>query len=70
MLKKVVILVKGYFENFLSEIIILLQFLRQGDKIIVYDYHWDENNEIYIYDIFDPAPVGIWESYSRSYANI
>ena len=66
MLKKVTILVKGYFVNFLSEIIILLQFLRQGDKIIVYDYHWDENNEIYIYDIFDPAPVGIWESYSRS----
>ena len=41
-----------------------------GHFIIVYDYHWDSTNNIYLYDIFDPAPVNSGRSYARSYQSI
>jgi hypothetical protein len=41
-----------------------------GHAIVIYGYHWDANESMYVYDIFDPAPVNSGSSYSSSYENI
>ncbi len=41
-----------------------------GHSVIIYDYHWDSSHSIYLYDIFDPAPVNVGSSYARSYQSI
>lgn len=34
------------------------------------DYVWDTTYDMYVYDIYDPAPVGTGSSYYRSYQSI
>lgn len=41
-----------------------------GHYVIIYNYHWDATDNLYVYDIFNPSPIGLGSSYSRSYQNI
>ena len=41
-----------------------------GHMVVVYDYHWVETEEVYVYDIFDPFPVNVGQTYSNSYQDI
>ena len=41
-----------------------------GHDTIIYGYHWDTTYDMYVYDIYDPAPVGTGSSYYRSYQSI
>lgn len=43
---------------------------RGGHYVVIYDYHWDSTNELYVYDIFNPGSLNIGSSYSRSYQSI
>ena len=41
-----------------------------GHMVVVYDYHWVETEEAYVYDIFNPLPVNVGQTYSNSYQDI
>jgi hypothetical protein len=41
-----------------------------GHFVIIYGYHWDSANGIYLYDIYDPWNVNSGSSYSQSYQSI
>lgn len=39
-----------------------------GHSMVIYDYHWDSELGIYLYDIFDPWPENEGASYAKSYS--
>lgn len=41
-----------------------------GHYVVIYDYYWDSNNNIYMYEIFDPWSPNVGDAYSRSYQSI
>lgn len=41
-----------------------------GHYVVIYDYYWDSNNNMYVYEIFDPWAPNVGDSYSRSYQSI
>jgi len=41
-----------------------------GHYVVIYDYHWDSTNGLYVYDINDPWAPNVGECYSRSYQSI
>ncbi|MBR5767092.1 MAG: RICIN domain-containing protein, partial [Clostridia bacterium] len=41
-----------------------------GHYVVIYNYHWNAENNLYVYDIYDPGPVNIGSSYFRSYQSI
>ena len=41
-----------------------------GHSTVIYDYYWDDELSVYMYEIFDPSPVNAGRPYARSYASI
>ena len=37
---------------------------------MVYDYYYDDTNEIFMYNIYDPGSVNVGSTYAKSYENI
>ena len=41
-----------------------------GHYVVIYDYYFDNSLGTYMYNIFDPSPVNVGSSYSKSYQAI
>ena len=41
-----------------------------GHAIVIYDYHWSSDHGLFLFDIFDPAPVNVGATYSKSYSSL
>lgn len=57
-----VIIMRGWYNSYNDRM--------GGHFVVIYGYHWDFENDLYVYDIYDPWSVNVGSSYSRSYQSI